>query len=434
MAAVRIIATVPDKRLSSVSEEAPPLRVLYLDLNSYFASVEQQEDPRLRGKPVAVGPVSADTGTIIAASYEAKKFGIKTGTLVGEAKRLCPDVIFVGGHHTLYSYYHNLVLEAVDRVLPVERVWSIDEMHFRLIGNERDGSNAIKLAKEIKQALRDHVGECITCSIGIAPNSFLAKLATDLQKPDGLVVIRGEELPDRLRGLNVKEFAGINRRMEARLQAAGIFSSDDMIDASAIELRGAFGSLVGERWWHLLRGADLTFEQRTRQSLGHSHVLPPEFRTDEGARDVLLRLTTKACARLRASNLWARSMSIHVKGRKRHWESRIALPPTQDTIAVTQEVLELWAHRDFDTPIRVGITFGDVAEREEVTPSLFDDSFDRTELNAAVDRMNGKFGKNSIYLAGLHNAKDTAHERIAFQKTDLFSEGKDDNIWKEPPG
>jgi impB/mucB/samB family len=166
---------------------------LFLDLNAFFASCEQQENPALRGKPVIVVQTPTDSACAIAASYAAKAFGIKTGTLVKEARRLCPDVIPVQANHRLYTDYHDRILTAVDTCLPVEKVCSIDEMACLLMGTERQVPVARQLALKVKRALRDQVGESLTCSIGIAPNVFLGKVGSDLLKPDGLVVIAFRE-------------------------------------------------------------------------------------------------------------------------------------------------------------------------------------------------------------------------------------------------
>jgi DNA polymerase-4 len=410
-----------------------PLRVVFLDLNAYFASVEQAECPELRGKPVAVAPVIASGGTVIAASYEAKAFGVKTGTLVGDAKRLCPDLIVVDGRHSLYTHYHDRIKQAVETVLPIDNVKSIDEMSFRLIGKEREPDEALRLAKRIKQAIKEQVAETMTCSVGIAPNEFLAKLGTDMQKPDGLVMIQAQELPDRLRGLDVKTFCGINRRMAARLGSAGIFDSDGMIDASRDELRSAFGSVLGERWWYLLRGFELEQQATQRRSLGHSHVLPPALRTDQGAKDVMLRLIQKATARLRSEGLWATELYVRIGAKGGSWKTWTKLPPLQDTVTVVKRFEELWADRDFiGQPMSTAVTFGGLFEGHQVTPSLFDDTVRQAAASRAVDKINNRFGKNHILLANTVRAKDSAPERIAFTKTTLFKEGKGDNEWEGP--
>lgn len=405
------------------------LRSLFLDLNAYFASVEQQERPELRGRPIAVVPVLADTSFCIAASYEAKAFGIKTGTQVGEAKERCPDLEVVHARPPVYVTYHKRVLEAVDTVLPVEEVCSIDEMRFRLLGDECEPEAARQLAIRLKQAIADRVGECMRCSIGIAPNPFLAKIGTELQKPDGLVVLQASDLPHTLHALKLTDFPGINRKMQARLNAHGVFTSEQLCAADKDSLTVAFGSIVGERWWYLLRGYEIRQEIKRGQTLGHSHVLPPELRTDRGCREVLLRLLQKASARLRANHLWTERMTVSVTGFDRSWSAKVKLPPTQDTVTLNDHFLRAWESRDFVRPKMVSVTFSELRHAEAVTPSLFEDTAPRAELNDAVDRLNQRFGKHTIFLAGMEGAKDAAPERIAFQKTDLFSEGADDHEW-----
>ncbi len=416
--------------LPALASDPRPLRVMFLDLNSYFASVEQQERPELRGRPIAVGPVMADTSFVIAASYEAKKFGIKTGTMIGDAKRMCPDLLIVPATPALYTHYHRRVLEVVETVLPIDQVCSIDEMKFRLLGAEREPDRAIELANRMKEALRDGVGECMTASIGIAPNSFLAKLATDLQKPNGLVKIEATDLPNRIEGLALTEFCGINRRTQARLQAFGIFDSTDLLNASPQQLRQAFGSVGGERWWYLLRGFEVDLKVNTGQTLGHSHVLPPHLRTEVGAHDILMRLLQKASARLRADGLWAQALTVHIAGVK-NWHAHSRMPAAQDTPSMVEVFNRLWARHDFQVPRTVGITLSELASHEAITPSLFDPPKPTVNLSRAVDEVNQKFGKNSIYLAAVHEVRDSASEKIAFNKTWLFSEGKGDHEWPD---
>ncbi len=409
-----------------------PLRYLFLDLNAYFASVEQQERPELRGRPVAVAPLYAETTFVIAASYEAKKYGVKCGVMVREARRMCPEIEIVPARPTVYVGYHNRILEVVDSVLPVDQVCSIDEMRFRLMGQEMEPGNATKLAHRLKEAIRQGVGECMTASIGIAPNAFLAKVASDMEKPNGLVIVRADELPYRLHELKITDYAGINRKMQARLNSNGIFTSEQLLAASRVELRHAFGSIVGERWWYLLRGFEVDLPDTGRKSLGHSNVLSPELRTDEGCRDMILRLLQKAAARLRAENLRAKSMNVFVHGYKKSWDALIRLPATQDSVVMTEFFREKWSKRDFEDPRSVGVTFHNLTKMAEFTPSLFDRHDDRRKMNQAVDRVNQKYGKNTIYLAALEKVKDRASEKIAFNKTWLFQEGKGDNVWDFP--
>ena len=410
-----------------IENRARPLRTLFLDFNSYFASVEQQENPSLRGKPIAVSPVDAETTCCIAASYEAREYGIKCGTPIGEARRMCPGLIIVRGDHTTYAAYHARIQEVVQDVLPIEEVLSIDEMSFRLLGTERTPAVAREIAWEMKRMIRERVGIAMTCSIGIAPNPFLAKVATELQKPDGLVIITEGDLPQRLYGLKLTDFPGISRRMQARLNAQGILTTEGMCAATRYEMTRAFGSIVGERWWYLLRGVDLRQEKRSRGSFSQSHVLPPDLRTEEGSRSVLIRLLYKAAMRLRSEDLWTGGIAFGVSGIERSWEATAPLSPTQDSRALVDALMVEWPRRTFVRPIKVWCLLSGLQPTETVTPSLFDEAKgDVPELGRAVDRMNSRFGKLKVYPAPIHGVRDTAEERIAFGKTKLLVEGADD--------
>src|SRR5579862_9100275 len=168
--------------LADVAGE-PVLNWLFVDLNSYFASCEQEARPELRGRPVGVVPMMADTTCCIAASYEAKSFGVRTGTIVADAKRMCPEIVLVEGRHELYTEYHHRVVEAVESCLPVTAVCSIDEMACRLMGRERPLLAALELGRKVKKNIREHVGECLRSSVGLATNRYLAKVASDMEKP-----------------------------------------------------------------------------------------------------------------------------------------------------------------------------------------------------------------------------------------------------------
>src|SRR5215469_13572726 len=184
------------------SATATTLNWLFVDLNSYFASVEQQDRPELRGKPVGVVPMLADTTCCIAASYEAKAFGVRTGTIVADAKRLCPDIVLVEGRHELYTEYHHRIVESVESCLPMTAVCSIDEMACRLMGRERPLLAAMELGRKVKQTIGERAGEWMRSSVGLATNRYLAKVASDMEKPDGLIALTLDILPEALRRLS----------------------------------------------------------------------------------------------------------------------------------------------------------------------------------------------------------------------------------------
>ncbi len=227
-------------------------RILFVDMNSFFASVEQVKAPELRGKPVIVAPLMADSTVALAASYEAKAFGIKTGTSLREAKRLCPHVQIVVGRPTLYREYHQRILEVLRRHLVSIKVLSVDEMACRIGRFHGTPEREVALARAVKEDLFATLG--LRSSVGLAPNVFLAKVAGDMMKPDGLTVLDEGNLPDALFKLQLRDLPGIGAKIHARLLRGGIASVRELCTASPSELRKAWGGVNGERGWHMLGG------------------------------------------------------------------------------------------------------------------------------------------------------------------------------------
>ncbi|GAO76692.1 DNA polymerase [Meiothermus ruber] len=309
------------------------IHYLFLDMNAFFASVEQQLRPELRGKPVAVVPMLAETTCCIAVSYEAKRYGIKTGTLVQDARLLCPGLELVEARPREYIRVHHQILQAVDSVLPVEAVLSIDELVCKLMGREREPENALQLGRQVKEAIYRRVGGQLRCSVGLGPNRFLAKVAAEMHKPDGLTLLQPSDLPHRLYSLQLRDLPGIGPGMERRLFKHGVTTVEGLYRLSALQLAQVWGSRVhGLAWWHRLRGADLPETPTRRRSLGHSHVLPPALRSEAGARAVLTRLVHRAAARLRHEGYWAGSLALFLRfldgGEQRKWEAQIRIQPS----------------------------------------------------------------------------------------------------------
>lgn len=395
------------------------LNALYVDFNSYFASVEQQLVPELRGKPVGVLAVMAETTCCIAASYEAKAFGIKTGTGVRDARKLCPDMVFVQARPSLYVEYHHRLIELVESCTHVEKVLSIDEMVCQLTGSQQLRDNALKLAAKIKKTIAENIGEYICCSIGIAPNTYLAKVASNMQKPDGCVVIESHELPQRLFSLRLRDLNGIGKQMEARLSRYRITTVEQLYAANRQQLQTAWGSIEGERMYDKLRGLEPYYVKNARSSLGHSHVMPPEQRHEAGARAVLHRLLQKACMRMRSYDLLASRISVKVKFRNQpSWQMECAISATDNTLRLI-EALEMFLQHYPQTklePYAVGVSFSGLVTADEVARDLFqiEPLENEKKLNRAIDQLNLKFGKNTIYFGGAHDALKDAPMRIAF--------------------
>lgn len=289
------------------------LRWLFLDLNSFFASAEQQMQPALRGRPVIVRPAPSEYTCAIAASYEARLFGIRTGMQVAEARRLCPELVVVEARPDVYVDWHQRIMAEIDRHLPIWKVCSIDEAACRLTGPDRRVETAVALARRVQAAILANVGECPRSSVGLAPSRFLAKTASGMQKPAGLTVLRADALPGPLLDLPLSKFPGIGRRMLARLAAAGVTDTAGLWAMDPHHARRIWNSIEGERIWRGLHGLDSQEPpERPRASISHSHVLAVSKRTPDQARAVARRLVVKCGGRLRRMGLAGAGLSLFV--------------------------------------------------------------------------------------------------------------------------
>jgi DNA polymerase-4 len=393
------------------------LRSLLVDFNSYFASVEQQVEPRLRGRPVGVVPMLADTTVCIAASVEAKTFGVKTGTKVAEARRLCPGIEFVIARHEIYIDFHHRAVDVVDSVVPVRAVLSIDEMDCELTGRWGEREKALATAHEVKRAIASRVGEHLRTSIGIGPNTFIAKTASDLQKPDGLVVIEKHELPDRLFGLGVRELSGIGKQMERRLHAHDIRTVRDLAAKTRDELRAIWGGVGGDIMYERIRGERQHERESDTSSISHSNVLAPELRNPEDAYAVLNRLVQKAAARLRKAGFHAGRLTVALKYLDgSDWHADQKLVETQDTRTFLHALEKLWAKRPRDrrTILKVAMAFSDFVGDAHRSGLLFASEDRSKSLYSTVDQLNARFGRQAVYFASAHKAIDRGGLHIAF--------------------
>ena len=369
--------------------------------------------PALRGRPVAVVPAKTDSTCCIAVSYEGKAYGIKTGTMVRDARRMCPAMQFILGDHANYVRYHNKILEAVDTCLPVEAVCSIDEMACRLTGRQRAVDVAVELAGKVKAAIKTLVGSSLRCSIGLAPNRFLAKMAGDMQKPDGLTIIRPCDLPDLLYKLDLRDIPGVGARMEERLKGQGINTMRDILALTAPQLRQAWGSVLGEEMYHQLRGVDVPLKAVKSRSISHSHVLPPSLRSNAGAMRILKKLTDKAALRLRREGYYASGIQIYVRFMGRDaWEAHCGLEETQDTLVFINAVRKLWKGLPYGDLMAVGVVMAGLVPEAEHAPYLFDDG-KRGKLTKAMDCLNAKYG-DALHYGAIHDSKGLVPLRIAF--------------------
>lgn len=410
-----------------------PLTSLFVDFDAYFASAEQHLHPHLRGRPVGVAPVLAESSCCIAASYEAKARGVKTGTQVSDARTLCPGIKIVEAQPARYIELHHQLVAAVESCIHVEAVLSIDEMHCWLPYNLREPQTTRRIAMAIKQTIHQQVSPWINASVGIAPNRWLAKMASKMRKPNGLLVIEHHQLPDILYELSLRELHGVGQAMELRLHAHGIHDTRTLCTVTKQQLHTAWGSVEGDRLWFQLRGQEIPEDPATVQrSISHSHVLPPNKRQPDKALAVIHKLTQKAAQRLRNDSQMTGNIEIslrYLRGGK--WSQHQRLEATDDSLVLAQAIAQLWKlrpHHD-EHLLKVSMVLNHFTHTENYTPSLFQhpsttptsstsppppELNKRQALNTSMDQLVQKFGRQAIYLGGAHTAIDAAPMRISF--------------------
>lgn len=302
---------------------------LYIDFDSFFARAEQHLRPHLRERPVGVIPLRTEHTVLIAASPEAKRFGVKTGTPVSEALQRCPDIKLVIARHDVYVRLHHDIVAVVEDVVPVYKTCSIDEIACRLLSNER--AAAIELARSIKRALALRIGPTLTCSIGLAPNELLAKIAAEMEKPDGLVALRQADLPDRLLGLNLTDIPGIAKGNSARLARTGVTTIAELWALPSPQLRAIWGGVQGERFWAFLHGFDIERAETERSMFGHSRVLARDWRGAEKTEDCARLLLVKAMRRMRREDFAVSVLSLGLKNEAgQNWSADLRVSPFRD--------------------------------------------------------------------------------------------------------
>lgn len=388
---------------------------LFLDMNAFFASVEQQVQPKLRGKPIGIAPYTGNTGCVIAKSYEAKAFGIKTGTLVGEARKLCPQIIILESRPELYLFYHRQIVKVLESLSPFLRVLSIDEFNIKLTGLDANRAAALKMAQGLKTAIREKVGDYLSCSVGIGPNQWLAKVAGELKKPDGLTILTLKELPALYRTLALIDLPGINFRMAGHLRFRKIKTPFDFYTQSLFNLTRHFGH-VG-RVWHLrLRGYETDDIEPATKSIGHQHVLAPKYRTRLAARRVLVKLAEKCARRLRNKNLCSAGVAVAVKFLDGpYWAKNMTTNLIADSRSISALALRLYDSCPAkNLPLRISVTLFNLESIRGEQISLFADIEKSKKLSEAMDEINDKFGPDTIYLAASFDTADAVPSRIPF--------------------
>lgn len=420
--------------------------IAHVDMNSYFASVEQQANPFLRGKPIGVCAYLHRHGCVIAASIEAKKMGMKVGMSVEDAKRAVPQAVFVQNDPAKYravtSRVFRLLHELTDRV----EHYSIDEAFLDFTGWYRDAAEAAWALSRVRTRIRDEIGEWLRCSIGIAPTRFLAKTASDMQKPNGLVIIDYENLDAILAKLDFEDVCGIGPRMRRRLERLGLRTLLEVKHAPLGNLMRAFGKYG---FFLQCKLSGLEFERMTTpdeslpQSVGHSYCAPKRVNEEGKVAATLMRLAERAGRRMRKLDLFANSVSVAVGFRAPGFASPSGpfwqpLPdeggsistrlgePAQDSFtlvgAACDLLREIWHGESVNF---LAVTFMDLAVPSQQTRldgengAFFTARDRRRRMSLAVDAVRDRYGDEAILFGDMIRLEDDeAPDRIGFRKTE----------------
>ena len=400
---------------------SPDRSWLYLDFDSFFASAEQHFNPELRGEAVGVVPLDVVGTGCIAISREAKARGVPSGANIRDARRADPDIRLVVARPDAYVRLHHRILAVIEECVPVANVRSIDELSCALVASE--SAEAEALARTIKVRLREAFSECLTCSIGIAPSEKLAKIAAEMNKPDGLVVLDRAQLPRRIADLPLGDIPGVSDGILSRLNRAGVRDVPALWRMGAKQCRALWGSIEGERFWCALHGYPYERPETEKRMFGHSRMLPLDWRTPERIHDCAKQLCLSAARRLRRSRHRATTLTFSARGGghrgydsykpdDRKWRTEVAMRPACDDsalLAALGEAMERASGKrglDF-RPRSIGVMLHGLVDAEEAQGDLFaapaQNGRERAErLSGAMDGLRERFGPEAV-SHGMHD-------------------------------
>jgi DNA polymerase-4 len=396
---------------------APP-RIMHIDLNSCFASVEQQANPLLRGKPLAVCAYTTPNACVLAASIEAKKYGVKVGHSVRDAKQLCPNIIVLPTDPPKYRVVHIKFIKILKEYSDIVTPKSIDEAILDFNDPALHKLDLKDIGKEIKYRIKNEIGEWLRCNVGIGPSRFLAKTAAGLHKPDGLDILTHKNLLETYQTLQLLDIYGINTRYQRRLNSAGIFTTIDFFNASLQTLhKTVFKSIMGYHWYFRLRGYESDNIEFQRRTIGHEYSLKHKTADPKELAQVLMTMCEKTGRRLRENNCIARGVYFSVNyldGTTFHHSHR-----TQDYIYASQDIYK-YTKAIFDqqpeckTVRLMAIGCFDLLPNTYKQLELF--SSKKAEIVYAMDKINDRYGEYMVTTARMLTTKDAAPDAIAFGK------------------
>lgn len=412
----------------SVGFHAIPPTVMHIDLNSCFASCEQQADYLLRGKPVAVGAYVTPGGCILAASYEAKAFGVQTGMRVSEGKRLCPGLIVLPCDPPKYRYINRKLLALFHEYTADVFVKSIDEMVLllehspALRGRLSSGLSVVAsmedIAREIKSRITSEIGDALRVSIGISTNRYLAKVASGMEKPNGLTVIEASNVLHKLGTFQViEELNGIKKGYGNRLRAYGITNPLEFYHASIDTLKQAFHSIVGYHWWLRLHGFEADDREFDQKSIGHSYALYQPYQTDDvRLHQILCQLSEKMARRVRKNGYEAQGIHLGILyATYRYWHmGRKLSEPRYAGSDMYKEAMSILRQAPNEPVRTIDVSCHYFRTIDQKQQYLFDDDRKKQRITQAIDAIQDRWGECSIMPGSLLDMPNTILDRIAF--------------------
>ncbi|HYY89030.1 MAG TPA: hypothetical protein VFA49_09560 [Chloroflexota bacterium] len=400
-------------------------KTLVVDLNCAFASIEQQHDPSLRGKPLAIAAYATDAATIVSSSREARDLGIRTGMRVFEGKAICPQLLVMEPNPPRYRMASDRLVAILGRHSPGVLRMSIDEASADLAGTPglaRLGPEGI--AQEVKRAVRAEIGECVTCSIGVSTSIWMAKQASNLDKRDGLRRIDHRNLLAVFARLRLTDLSGIADATARHLQRAGIATPLEFLRSTPERLRQAgWHREVATTWLRRLRGFEVgSFEAAGRKSYSHSHVLARTTRSQRELEELLMRLSEMVGRRLRAGGrvAWVVSVSVVYRPVAGHFSRQSKLGhPVSTGEEIYQTALTLLAAREPGREVgTLGVGVSGLAEADTAQLDLFGAGAPRNDrVESAMDAIRDRFGEDAVQRARLLGRAPVVRDRIAFGNT-----------------
>lgn len=400
-------------------------QVMHIDLNSCFATVEQQARPLLRGWPLAVTNRLSVNACVVAASYEAKSRGLKVGMRLSDAKMLIPELITLETDPPKYHYVYQKLVNIMRSYSPNISMKSIDEGIIDFADTRTVNTRPLsEIGYEIKKRLKEDVGIWMRCNIGIAPNRFLAKTAASLHKPDGLDIIDHKNLRETLASLELTDLTGIAERNQARLNACGIMTPLQFLDASPELLRHrVFKSICGEDWHQRLRGWEVDQREWDTKTIGRQFVMDDYSAPDEKVRGRLAHLCESTGLKLRYKGFCARGISIHIRYKSGDfWHSRKAFKSTFFTNAeiYRRATLLFNQHPRLDYIVEIGVSCYLLETSNANQMSILEEVNKEVWLTEAMDDINQRFGNYTVTFASSAGAKDKIKQKIPFGSTRYF--------------